>query len=198
MMYQISSGQGPAECELGVAKLLAYLQGHHAVEVCGTSAGRYSDTYRSVRFFSEDDLSAYLGSVQWICQSPFRPQHRRKNWFLDFSVCAMPVPSRFDPFQVRFETFRSSGAGGQNVNKVESGVRALYPPLGIAVECTEERSQHANKEKATKRLRQIVDNLNEQAEAAAHNDNWRQHTNIQRGGAVAVFTGPEFRPRPRA
>lgn len=195
MMYQISSGQGPAECELGVAKLLSYLDSVHAIDVCSTSRGRYDGTYRSVRFYTDDDLSRYLGTVQWICQSPFRPQHKRKNWFLDFSACTVPVVNRFDPDQIIYETFHCSGAGGQNVNKVESGVRALYPPMGLAVECTDERSQHANKEKARHRLERIVDRLNEHAKAVVQNDNWRRHTNIQRGGAAAVFAGLDFHPK---
>ena len=195
MMYQISSGQGPAECELGVAKLLTYLASQYDIEVCGTSPGRRDGTFRSARFFTEDDLSAYVGSVQWICPSPFRPQHRRKNWFLDFSVCETPAISAFDPQQVSFETFHCGGKGGQNVNKVESGVRAVYPPLQLSVECTEERSQHANKEKALARLRRIVDKLNAQSHAAARNSAWKRHTGLQRGGAAAVFVGPGFCPR---
>lgn len=74
---------------------------------------------------------------------PSSPQ--KKNWFLDFSACGTAGTETFDPEQVTFETFRSSGKGGQNVNKVESGVRAIYLPTGQAVECTEERSQYANK-----------------------------------------------------
>ena len=77
MIYQISSGQGPAECELGVAKLLAYLQGRYGISVLDTSPGWNEGTYRSVRFFTDTDLSAYLGSVQWVCRSPYRPEHRR-------------------------------------------------------------------------------------------------------------------------
>ena len=85
MIYQISSGQGPAECELGVAKFLTYLQKHYAVSVLETSQGHYENTYRSVRLETKEDLSQFIGSVQWICQSPYRPGHKRKNWFLDFS-----------------------------------------------------------------------------------------------------------------
>lgn len=195
MIYQISSGQGPAECELGVAKMLGYLKRNYALDVLSTSKGHYDGTYRSVRFYTEEDLSRYIGSVQWICQSPFRPQHKRKNWFLDFSLGAVAETEQFDPDQIVFETFHCGGKGGQNVNKVESGVRAIYKPADLAVECTEERSQHANKQKAAARLRQIVEAQNKQARAAAQNNDWRRHTAIQRGGAAAVFTGVGFLPR---
>ena len=81
MIYQISSGQRPAECELGVAKLLAYLQSNYDISVLETSSGYYAGTYRSARFFTEEDLSRFVGSVKWICRSPYRSEHKRKNRF---------------------------------------------------------------------------------------------------------------------
>ncbi len=192
MIYQISSGQGPAECELGVSKFLAYLRDHYQVSVLDTSPGYYEGTFRSVRFYSEDDLSDYVGSVQWVCQSPYRPGHRRKNWFLDFSVCPVSAAEKFDPEQVVFETFRSGGKGGQNVNKVESGVRAIYLPTGQAVVCTEERSQYANKQKAVARLERLVKEENLQRKAGEKNSAWRCHTRLERGNAKRVFRGPDF------
>lgn len=194
MIYQISSGQGPSECELGVTKLLAYLQAHYDISVLDTSPGYHPDTFRSVRFYTDADLSDYVGSVQWICRSPYRPEHKRKNWFIDFSVCAVADTDHFDPEQVVFNTFRSGGKGGQNVNKVESGVRAIYPPAGIAVACTEERSQYANKKKAMGRLQAMVEDLNRQRKAAEKNDNWKCHTSLERGNACVKFSGMEFRP----
>jgi peptide chain release factor len=146
-----------------------------------------------VRFFTEDDLSEFLGSVQWTCRSPYRPEHKRKNWFIDFSACATVKTDKFDPEQVVLTTFRSGGKGGQNVNKVETGVRAIYLLTGQAVVCTEERSQYANKQKALNRLQELVKQKNQQKEADAKNDNWRCHTSLQRGNAGVWFEGTEFR-----
>lgn len=193
MVYQISSGQGPAECELGVAKLLAYLQNNYDVSVLETSPGYYEGTFRSARFFTEDDLSRFVGSVKWICHSPYRPEHKRKNWFIDFSPCTVAQSEKFDAEQVVFETFRSGGKGGQNVNKVETGVRAIYLPAGIAVVCTEERSQHANKQKAVARLREIISQSNQQKKAAEKTNNWRCHTSLERGNAGVQFEGLSFK-----
>lgn len=193
MIYQISSGQGPAECELGVAKFLEYLQKNHAVSVVDTSSGYCDGTYRSVRIFTEEDLSEYLGSVKWTCRSPYRPEHKRKNWFIDFSLCPVAQTAEFDPEQVIFETFRSGGKGGQNVNKVETGVRAIYLPSGQAVVCTEERSQYANKQKAIARLRENMKQENRQKKADEKNDNWRCHTSLERGNAGMRFEGLSFR-----
>lgn len=195
MIYQISSGQGPAECELGVAKLLAYFQANYDVSVIDSSPGYHEGTFRSVRIFSESDLSTYLGSVQWVCRSPYRSEHKRKNWFIDFSACAVTKVEKFDPEQVVFDTFRSGGKGGQNVNKVETGVRAIYLPTGQAVVCTEERSQHANKQKAIARLQNLIKQTNIVRKAEEKNDNWRYHTQLERGNAKKQFIGIEFLPR---
>ena len=194
MYYQISSGQGPAECELGVAKFLAWLQRHYFIEVLETSGGYHAGTYRSVRFATDEDLSAYAGSVQWICRSPYRPEHKRKNWFLDFRVCedTAAEPVDFDETKIVYTAFHCGGKGGQNVNKVASGVRAVYLPTGYTVECTEERSQHANKQKAAARLREQAARQQNQRQAAAKNNNWRGHTNLQRGNAQKVFRGLNF------
>lgn len=192
MIYQISSGQGPAECELAVAKLLHHLERQHALTVLSRSAGREPGTLRSVRFSTDADLSSYEGSVQWICPSPFRPHHRRKNWFIDFSLCAEARSHVFDPEQVAFRTMHSGGKGGQNVNKVETGVQAVYLPTGDTVECTEERSQYQNRQTALRRLRSMTEERNAAAAADARNGAWQRHTDLQRGGARVVFTGPEF------
>ena len=195
MVYQISSGQGPAECELGAAKFLEYLTRHYQITVLETSGGYNEGTFRSVRLSTDEDLSQYEGSVQWVCRSPYRPAHKRKNWFLDFSACQTAETEEFDPEQVRFETFRSGGKGGQNVNKVESGVRAIYLPTGQAVECTEERSQYANKQKAVARLREVIKQRNLTEQATAKNADWRGPTSLERGNAGAVFVGMEFRKK---
>lgn len=193
MLYQISSGQGPAECELGVSKFLAWLQRHYQVEVLDCSAGYNEGTYLSVRFVSPQDLSAYVGSIQWICRSPYRPAHRRKNWFLDFQICAEePAAADFQAEKVIYTTFHCGGKGGQNVNKVASGVRSVYPPTGDVVECTEERSQYANKQKALNRLREMFAQRKSRQQAAVKNSNWRCHTRLERGNAQRVFRGLNF------
>ena len=92
-----------------------------------------------------------------------------------------------------FDTFRSGGKGGQHVNKVESGVRAIYVPTGQAVVCTEERSQYANKQKALSRLQALAQKSNLDQQAQQKSQNWRHHTRLERGNAKACFEGMEFR-----
>lgn len=194
MVYQISSGQGPAECELGVAKFLTYLQAHYNITVLETSSGYYADTYRSVQISTDADLSDYVGSVQWVCTSPFRPAHKRKNWFMDFSMCISAELEAFDEKQIVFEKIHSGGNGGQNVNKVETGIRATYLPTGNSIVCTDERSQFQNKQKAVERLRTMVERDNRKKKAQETNDKWKRHTRIVRGNAVTKFEGMDFVP----
>lgn len=87
MIIQISSGQGPAECELAVCKLFETLKKEYPnIKEISSHKSRFSDCYTSIMFETEDDLSNLEGTIQWICQSPFRPNHRRKNWFVDVSI----------------------------------------------------------------------------------------------------------------
>jgi len=194
MIYQISSGQGPAECELGAAKFLEYLQKNYEIAVLDVSDGYNKGTCRSVRIATNDNLDRYIGSVQWVCQSIYRPGHKRKNWFLDFSACDDIELTDFDESLIRYEAIHSSGNGGQNVNKVESGIRAIYVPTGDIVVCTDERSQLQNRRKAAARLREIIQALNEQKSAEETNNRWRRHTRIVRGNAKVSFAGMDFTP----
>jgi peptide chain release factor len=193
MELQISSGSGPAECELAVSKLLhALMEEFSGIEVLDKTDGRVRGNFRSVRISSEADLSFLEGTVLWICKSPYRPHHGRKNWFVDISVCHSAIVDDFTEDSVRFETFRSGGHGGQHVNKVETGVRAIHIPTGISVICTDERSQYTNKKTALKRLRDAVESLNASREASAKSEDRLEHTKITRGNPIRVYKGMEF------
>ena len=193
MIIQISSGQGPAECELAVYKLFQSLKKEYPdIEMLSSHESRKQGGFTSILLFTETDLSDLEGSVQWICKSPYRPHHKRKNWFVDVSV----IPERENickEQEIRFERFHSGGKGGQNVNKVETGVRLIHIPTGIMVTSTSERSQYANKKDALSKLNAILEQRERDVWKKQINSAWREHTKIVRGNPVRVYEGMDFR-----
>ncbi len=79
-----------------------------------TETGRYSDTLRSALISLDGDNAwalseSWCGTIQWICPSPYRPHHGRKNWFLGIGRFTADEQEQSDA--IRYETLRSSGAG---------------------------------------------------------------------------------------
>lgn len=192
ILVQISSGQGPQECQCAVGLLLQALEKEFPdINVIARNPGSGKGCYTSVMFETENDLSALEGSVLWVCKSPYRPNHGRKNWYVDVSIIpeAKTVAKEAD-YQI--ERLHSGGHGGQNVNKVKTGVRVRHIPTGITVVCTEERSQYLNKRKAMKRIQEQLGRRKEMAAAQHRNVAWREHNRIVRGNPVRTYQGMKF------
>ena len=191
MRIQISSGQGPEECELAVGLFYQALRREvEGIQMISSVKGRRGG-FSSVVLEAEADLSGLEGSVLWVCKSPLRPEHKRKNWYIDVSIME-EVPRTSKEMQVRFETFRSGGKGGQNVNKVETGVRVVHIPTGIAVVSTEARSQHMNKQIALNRLCDILADRDLQCARREKELAWMEHNRLERGNPVRIYEGREF------
>ena len=192
MIIQISSGQGPAECELVVSKLLSTLQIEYPdIKILSTHKSRNEGCFTSVLFSTDEDLSHLEGSIQWICQSPFRPHHKRKNWFVDISIIPEQEVICTDQ-NIKFERFHCGGNGGQNVNKVETGVRLIHIPTGITVTSTSKHSQLLNKKDALEKLNSILADRQLEQQRLQISNAWKEHNRIIRGNPVRTYEGLNF------
>ena len=193
MILQLSSGQGPVECELAVGKLLTALKTEYPdLEVLSVHESKFCKGYTSILISSKEDLSHLEGSILWTCQSPIRPHHKRKNWFVDISIIP-EVENICTDREIRFERFHCGGKGGQNVNKVETGVRLTHLPTGIVVTSTAERSQQQNRKDALNKLNIILHEKNKLARDNQRNTAWQKHNRLIRGNPVRIYKGHDFK-----
>lgn len=198
MIMQISSGMGPVECRVAVGGIYRELEKEFPdIAMITSVSGEVEGAFSSIIFSSEQDVSELEGTMQWICKSSYRPGHKRKNWFVDVSIIpeAEEVDAELTREKLKIEKFHSGGPGGQNVNKVETGVRVTHLPTGITVSSTKERSQHANIQDALKKLTSILREMNKANKDKQKNDAWSRHAQIVRGNPVRIYEGENFKLR---
>jgi len=133
-------------------------------------------------------IKEWEGTVQWIAQSPYRKYHKRKNWFVGVAVFDVKKQLEWNVNDVKFETCRASGPGGQNVNKVETAVRGIHVPSGIQVMAMDSRSQLQNKKLCIERLEAKFMAWQTEKLVAQQQSQWQEHNELERGGAVKTIT----------
>lgn len=198
-MILISAGRGPIECSWVVGKVFEQFSkdaksNDLSVDLIDSETDSERDCYKSVVCSVDGEtadqfINEWVGTIQWVEQSPFRPTHKRKNWFVSFARLKSFTETELSKNEIRFETMRSSGAGGQHVNKTESAVRAIHIPTGISVVVRTQRSQFQNKSSAVTLLMNRVADLNSQNRSTLDRDNWQNHNELIRGNPVKLFRG---------
>ena len=199
----VSAGSGPEECAraaaLTVQAMLREIQTRAEqdikISVIESESAREKGNIRSALLALEGKgakafADSWTGIIQWIWQSSYRPHHKRKNWFVQVRPFAEPEPETlFSASDVRFETARASGPGGQHVNKTETSVRAVHIPTGKSAVARGERSQLMNKKLALARLASLFED--EQADKEKQSRSALRHTHweLERGNPIRVYDG---------
>ena len=185
VILHISTAQGPAECQMFARFAMQHITKEAAekniqLEVQTASESKHGILSALIRLegnHAEECAGRWLGTLQWICPSPLRKKHPRKNWYI--GVFRLPdMQPLADNGEIVLQTCRAGGKGGQHVNKTESAVRATHLASGISVRVESERSQHANKKQALALLAQKLaeaEQIQQNAYAQA------QHTQLLSG-----------------
>lgn len=203
ILLQLSAGQGPIECCKAVSLALKVikkqcLEQGIKLEVVEAISATERDCLKSVLLQLDSTANSeakqlaqsWQGAMLWVCQSQYRPKHKRKNWF--FSGQLYDIDESKLEQGVTFQTCRASGAGGQHVNTTDSAVRATHTATGISVRVESERSQHANKRLARVLLFQKLEQLALDKMTQQETARWQQHWEVERGNPVKTFIGEKF------